>query len=541
MARDDILSRDYVAESRPIIQDTRRSQMLETLVSDSLDLLKMQTLNSQEIAREERAEERAGRKSVTDLENAKTLLETEYNQRIREGTEEWDRKESERIQKRFDDDLTEYRIIAGKDLPQLNNRLKAMKDVDEYARFNTRLDALILTNDKAIEVNKTRADQRSQIANASDPNFLATEENSGDTARALIFAKFEPGHPRAGQYILTDAQQINSVNSLTTTQRGISGDINLQKRLTSNMTAVFRLGEAREKLLSLKTLNQGNEEMVKQIDADIAINKLDEQNIRIANVNIRAQLAAERGEKKPTFLGRIQELKDIHGYEDIEAETHFNREVSGANMRNPEDIAKAQKEAHDLYGIPLGELEDLYNELTKEPIKGPYTPTPEAVVGPTTRWGTAAAEFAARPPDPEVPETIAMTAEIQREMERFDVETQAKADQITDPAEKSDWLEKRASARKTRERVLTDVSQAKEAQVDIPSGTYTVQGKEIRVEPTTNVLGGVTGLNIYPSNNFALSDVLNLPKTSAGKKVRITKKRDEELFNQIVATLLASQ
>ena len=82
-------------------------------------------------------------------------------------------------------------------------------------------------------------------------------------------------------------------------------------------------------------------------------------------------------------------------------------------------------------------------------------------------------------------------------------------------------------------------AQAKEPEVDIPSGTYTIQGKEIRVEPTKS-FGRVTGLNIYPSNNFALSDVLNIPKTSAGKKVRITK-GDEELFNQIVATLLASQ
>jgi len=526
MARDDILSRDYVAESRPIIQDTRRSQMLETLVSDSLDLLKMQTLNSQEIAREERAEERAGRKSVTDLENAKTLLETEYNQRIREGTEEWDRKESERIQKRFDDDLTEYRIIAGKDLPQLNNRLKAMKDVDEYARFNTRLDALILTNDKAIEVNKTRADQRSQIANASDPNFLATEENSGDTARALIFAKFEPGHPRAGQYILTDAQQINSVNSLTTTQRGISGDINLQKRLTSNMTAVFRLGEAREKLLSLKTLNQGNEEMVKQIDADIAINKLDEQNIRIANVNIRAQLAAERGEKKPTFLGRIQELKDIHGYEDIEAETHFNREVSGANMRNPEDIAKAQKEAHDLYGIPLGELETLYNALTKqglpEPPKDPDDPTPP--------------EPPKDPDDPTPPEDDDL---VSKERKEFDAITEQQLREYSEAGWSPDRLMQYKAGRDTLWVSRETKAQAKEPEVDIPSGTYTIQGKEIRVEPTKS-FGRVTGLNIYPSNNFALSDVLNIPKTSAGKKVRITK-GDEELFNQIVATLLASQ
>jgi len=366
MARDDILSRDYVAPSRPIIQDTRKSEMWEKLLADSMDLLKMQTLSSQEIAREKRAEARDGRKSITDFQNAEALLKKEYDNRIREGEETWQREEDERIEAKFEKEVDSNRILSGKDLRQLTDRLKAMKDDEDFIPFHTRLDALIRTNENAIGVNRERSAQREKVATASDPDALATTPEGGAQARALIFERFPDDHlTNAGQFKFSNAEQTSLNNALNTTLRSIYGDVNLDAKLAANMKSIMNLRTQKTKIQELKTLNVGNTTMLDELNADLADVETDERNLRMSNVNIRLAMAAERGEATTPFEARIQQIKDTFGYDDAEAESYFNREVSGADRNTPEAVTQAQKVASATYGMPLSELGILYNELTK--------------------------------------------------------------------------------------------------------------------------------------------------------------------------------
>jgi hypothetical protein len=539
MARDDILSRDYVAPSRPIIQDTRKSEMWEKLLADSMDLLKMQTLSSQEIAREKRAESTAERTAVRSLEDAESLIRTEATLKEDSATNKFSREKAGNV---ADDLAGDLGIIY--QLDDLNTRvleLKALRLNTKYADHYEDLDRRIILTEQNAKKMQRSSEQFDLVS--SDIASLYFQTQAGLPPSQENYTAIETKIMQkdvAGKFTHSSADRKALRRNLDRVLETVASGKGGIEDIISAAKGIIAGGDA---ITNLEVLKKGakTDEEKKRYDDQIDQIKQSQDALGNSIDTINLVAIGKGGVTDPhkAFQNAINnKIAQNPTLSKEEAMTELDNEMMALDIDDEQLAEKIMTHYSATFGVSLDALKK--ERTIQRKAKPKDIPQPQAVVGPTTRWGTAAAEFAARPPDPEVPETIAMTAEIQREMERFDVETQAKADQITNPDEKSDWLEKRASARKTKERVLTDVSQAREAQADIPSGTYTVQGKEIRVEPTTS-FGRVTGLSIYPSNNFALSDVLNIPKTNAGKKVRITKKRDEELFNQIVAMLLASR
>ena len=241
MARDDILSRDYIAESRPIIQDPRKSEMWEKLLADSMDVLKMQTLSSQEIAREKRAEATGQRTAVRDLENAESLLKTEAGLKEEAAQSEHDREDEERTRGQFENAIALAHNAADGNKGIWITELEALKEMSQYERYLTEIDRKI-TNAKRLQGfdrDKSRAEQ--EVSELITPAALMKGPDAAEKALTAIHQVWPDDHPLAGQPMFSSATRNSKSAALQVSLRSIGDESDPQKQIIVNLKEITKI------------------------------------------------------------------------------------------------------------------------------------------------------------------------------------------------------------------------------------------------------------------------------------------------------------
>ena len=241
MARDDILSRDYIAESRPIIQDPRKSEMWAQLLADSMDVLKMQTLSSQEIAREKRKEATDQRTSVRDLQNAESLLETEAGLKEEAAQSEYDREDEERTRGQFENAIALAHNAADGNKGIWITELEALKEMSQYERYLTEIDRKI-TNAKRLQgFDRDRSRAEQEVSELITPAALMKGPDAAEKALTAIHQVWPDDHPLAGQPKFSAPARNSKSAALQVSLRSIGDESDPLKQMLINLKEITKI------------------------------------------------------------------------------------------------------------------------------------------------------------------------------------------------------------------------------------------------------------------------------------------------------------
>jgi hypothetical protein len=504
MARDDILSRDYVAPSRPIIQDTRKSEMWEKLLADSMDLLKMQTLSSQEIAREERAEGRAERTAVRSLQDARSLLETKAELEEEGAQSEYDRKDEERTRERFDAALIGANAAAAGNQGIWITELEALKEMPAYERYLTEIDRKI-TNAKRLQgFDRARSRAEQEVSELITPAALMKGPKAAEDALTAIHQKWPEGHILAGQPVFSAATRNSKSAALQVSLRSIGDESDPLKQMLINLKEITKIDGYiidLDQNIAFATTEEAKKPLLKQ-RADL----IETQNFyKTLNANIQTLQRTKglgtglTGEKlynqQVDYYKTNYNLGDTPEGEKVAIEMLTNY-VAGVEYEDDKQAEDHQKMIVAQYGPDLFDIDWLKDLRTKrrKSMKaeklGPPEPTvttPSIVTAltdttvtvPTDTTGMAPTDTTGivppSPPAPPAQPTGNMEADRQRALDAFDAETPRLMKQYSDegygPKALENWQKKRAKQREEISAQYTELS----------TGGYQLNGKPVQI------------------------------------------------------------
>ena len=516
MARDDILSRDYVAPSRPIIQDTRKSEMWAQLLADSTDLLKMQTLSSQEIAREERAEGRAERTAVRSLQDARSLLETKAELEEEGAQSEYDRKDEERTRGQFENAIALAYDAADGNKGIWITELEALKEMPAYERYLTEIDRKI-TNAKRLQgFDRDRSRAEQEVSELITPAALMKGPDAAEKALTAIHQVWPDDHPLAGQPMFSSATRDSKSAALQVSLRSIGDESDPRKQVIANLKEItkidgylidldqnikFATTEAEKAPLitqraSLvetqnfyKTLNANIQTLqrTKGLGTGLTGEKLYNQQVDYYKTNYNLGDTPE-GEKVAIEM-LTNYVAGVEYEDDKQAEDHQKMMVAqyGADLFNIDwlkntriKLRKVKKE-----GEATAPWQIFEGEWREGPPPDETTPsivtalTDTTVTVPTDTTGMAPTDTTGivppSPPAPPAQPTGNMEADRQRALDAFDAETPRLMKQYSDegygPKALENWQKKRAKQREEISAQYTELS----------TGGYQLNGKPVQI------------------------------------------------------------
>ena len=532
MARDDILSRDYVAESRPIIQDPRKSEMWAQLLADSMDVLKMQTLSSQEIAREKRKEATDQRTSVRDLQNAESLLETEAGLKEEAATNKHDREEEERTRGQFENAIALAHNAADGNKGIWITELEALKEMSQYERYLTEIDRKI-TNAKRLQgFDRDRSRAEQEISELITPAALMKGPDAAEKALTAIHQKWPEGHILAGQPIFSSATRNSKSAALQVSLRSIGDESDPKQQIIANLKEITKIEGYLIDLdqnIAFATTEEAKKPLLKQ-----RASLVETQNFyKTLNANIQTLQRTKglgtglTGEKlynqQVDYYKTNYNLGDTPEGEKVAIEMLTNY-VAGVEYEDDKQAEDHQKMIVAQYGPDLFDIDWLKDLRTKrrKSMKaeklGPPEPTvttPSIVTALTDTTGTVPTDTTGMAPTDTTgmapADTTGIDREAQARLAEYDRETEEMVSRATTDQQKNIIQEVRANKRK---------------EIETPTfktGDYQLNGKMVHVTKKADYLT-VEGEPATILASFGINK----------RRVRAHRERDASLYQKIV-------